>query len=120
MRKQHGMTTLGMLSIVGIIALLAFGAFKVTPAYLEMFKVYSIMDDLERELSGTSPDIQRIRGKLANRINIESVYGVDENDFVIKRSSDGYRVSLYHENEASYMGNLYLLVKYDKSVEVIK
>jgi len=121
MHKQQGMTTLGILCVLAVVGLLAFAAFKVVPAYLEMTKVYTILDDIERDYSGKpDTDVAKLRTQIGKRINIESIYGVKRDDFQIKRTSEGYEVSINHPNETHYLGNLYLVVKYDKTVVVRK
>jgi len=119
--KQKGMTGIGMMCIAALIAVIALAGFKVVPFYIEMTKVYTILDDLERDYTGSealSP--ANLRTQLDNRINIESVYGLNAKDFEIKRTQDGYNVSIQYAQEVHYLANLYLVVKYDKTVEILR
>jgi len=119
--KQKGMTGIGMMCIAALVGVIALAFFKVVPFYLEMTKVYTILDDIERDFSNNSSTNAKIlRAQIENRIDIESVYGVSPKEFIIKRTHNGYSISLQKDQEARYAYNLYLIVKYDKSVEIIK
>ncbi len=116
--KQRGMTLISLAIVVAFVASYGFAVLKVIPFYLEQVKITRILKDVETNLSGSAPSATQIRDAIDKRLNIEMVYNLSARDFKIKKSGVGYIVNAKYERRASYFGNLYLVVAYDKSVEI--
>ena len=48
------------------------------------------------------------------------VGGIKTQDFSIKKKGNGYTFKANYENRARYFGNLYLVVVFDKQVEITR
>ena len=118
--KQRGITLISLAIIVAFVASYAFAVLKVTPFYLEQIKITRVLNDVETNLSGSGPTAAQIRDSIDKRLNIEMVYELTAKDFKIKKSGTGYLVNAAYERRASYFGNLYLVVAFDKTVEITR
>ncbi len=117
--RQQGMTVIGLVFVAVFVGIFAFAVLKVVPAYLEQMKVGSILEDVKRELDGSGSSISQIRNAIGKRLNIEMVTGIKAQDFSIKKSSaGGYVVQAKYERREPYLGNVYLVVAFDKQVEI--
>jgi hypothetical protein len=116
--RQQGMTTIGFLIIAVLVGLIGFAGLRLTPIFLENMKVASVMNDVKSDFDGQDPSIQQISAAIGKRLNIEMVRSVHRKDFEIKRSDNGYMVSLTYDREAPYVANVYLLVRFDRAVEI--
>jgi hypothetical protein len=116
--RQQGITAISFVIAVVFIGAIAFAGLKILPFYLEQMKVTSILDDVQRDLNGNAPTIVQIRSAIAKRLDIEMVTGIKTADFAIKKSGMGYTVKAQYENRAPYIANLYLVVVFDKQVEI--
>src|SRR3569832_2497125 len=72
-RGQSGMTYMGMLILLIVIAFFAVVTFKVVPLYMANFKVKSVLNSLkdEREIASMPP--AEIEKRVMSRLNINDV-----------------------------------------------
>ena len=118
-RYQQGATTAGFIIMAAIVGIIAFGALKVTPMYLEQMKVASILSDVKAELDGTKTSPTHIRSAINKRINIEMVRGLDARQFKISKNKAGnFDIHANFERRELYIANVYLVVVFDKTVEI--
>lgn len=116
--RQQGITAISFIIAAVFVGAFAFAGLKVMPFYLEQMKVTSILEDVKRDMDGNAPTISQIRSAIAKRLDIEMVTGIKTQEFAIKKSGMGYTVKAQYENRAPYIGNLYLVVVFDKQVEI--
>ena len=80
MRRQAGMTTLGMLVLVTFIGMFAFGFIRLTPVYLNYMKVAGVVEGVREEFDGQGPSRAAIRQSIERRFNVESVSEISPRD----------------------------------------
>ncbi len=117
-QRQRGVTFISFVIIATFVASYAFAVLKVTPFYLEQMKISRVLTSVEKNQSGNSASIAAIRSAINKRLNIEMVRDMTAMDFNIKKSKVGYTVSAQYERRASYIGNVFLVVSFDESVEI--
>jgi hypothetical protein len=116
--RQRGVTFLGFLILAAAFGALIYGGLRVTPLYLEQMTLTSVLEDVKKELDGQGPSVGSIRNAIDRRLIVEGTGEVKARDFKIEPTGNGYRVSLDHVGEARYIANLWLVVKFDKAVEI--
>lgn len=116
-RRQGGMTVIGFLFLAALIGLVALGGIKLFPIYYSHMRLGTVMDDIRRDMSGTGATPQAIRAELDKRFTVESIR-LPRDNVKIMRTGDGYELSITHEGRASYIGGIWLLVEFDKQVEI--
>ena len=116
-RSQGGMTALGFLIIAVLVGIVGLGVLKLTPMYLKRMRMTQILDDIETELGGQDSTPVTIRRELGKRLDIESL-SIDVNTVKIAQSKNGYTVHIQYEERAPYIADIYLLVAFDKQVEI--
>jgi hypothetical protein len=79
----------------------------------------TILEDVKRDLSGNSPTAQSIRYELAKRFSVEDV-NIDVDALKITQSKNGFTLRVQYDERAPYLANVYLLVAYDKQVEITR
>jgi len=120
MRRQQGITAIGFLLLAAVFGIVGFGGLKLAPIYMDNFKVQRLLKDIKIEYDGQNPGAAQIRSSIEKRLNIESVSGVGVRDFVITRSDRGTRVEVVYETRTDFFANIYLLVAFDNSVEILR
>lgn len=120
--RQQGMTAIGMLILAAIVFLIGYAALRLTPIYLEHMKVLQILNDVKIELDGQEASVARVRASIGNRLNIESVMGLNVKDFKITKTNigGGYVVQAKYPRKAHYVANIYLLAEFDDTVEILR
>ena len=118
-REQRGLTLIGWLILLTPLAIVLYGAIRLTPVYLNYVKVARALEQVASELQGEEAvNLQRIRLGIERRLNVESVSFPTVNDFVIRRDGQAWVVQAAYEDAAPLFANLSLLVTFDKSVRI--
>jgi hypothetical protein len=117
--RQAGITALGFLILATLVGVVGLAVMKVTPMYIKKMRMDSILTDTARELSGQGTNPTNIRNALARRFSVEDV-NLDIDAFKITQSKNGYSLRVQYEERASYVADIYLLVAYDKQVEITR
>lgn len=116
---QAGMTALGFLILAALVGVVGLAVLKVTPMYLKKMRMDSILTDIGQEMSGQSPTPAGIRNALERRFSVEDIrLGADE--LKITQSKNGFTLRVMYEARASYVADIYLLMAYDKQVEILR
>ena len=117
--SQAGITALGFLILGLLVGVVGFAVIKVTPIYIKNMRMDTILEDVQKELSGDAPTPQMIRYELSRRFSIEDVkLSIDA--LKITQTKSGYTLHVQYDDRASYIANMYLLVAYDKQVEITR
>jgi hypothetical protein len=119
--SQNGMTYLGMLILMIVIAFGAIIVIKVVPLYLEHFKVESSMKSLAQEpkdqLAGLPPS--EIEKLLIKRLSINDVEHVTKDDISVTKEGGKTVISIDYEARVSLFMNIDLVVRFpDNRVEL--
>jgi hypothetical protein len=119
-RRQAGMTTLGLVILVAFVGLFAFAAIRLTPVYLNYMKVASVVSGVFEEYDGTNPSRAAIRQSIARRFDIESVAEIHAKDVVVKSVDGGYEVAAVYSHKAPFIANVSFVVDFDRRVVIRK
>jgi len=120
MRRQQGMTLIGMLIVAAIAGVFLLAGIRLVPIYLEYLKVETTLREVKKDLDGSNAGPGQIRTAIERRFDIEAVTAITARDIKIERSANGYLVNADYEGRAPFLGNVYLVMDFDKSVEVVR
>jgi hypothetical protein len=116
---QAGMTALGFLILAALVGVVGLAALKVTPMYIKNMRMNTILTEIEEEMSGQSPTPASIRNALERRFSVEDVR-LTQDELKITQSKGGFSLRVQYESRASYVADIYLVVAYDKQVEILR
>jgi cell division protein FtsB len=114
LRRQAGMTTLGLIILVAFVGIFAFAAIRLTPVYLNYMKVASVVSGAQQEFDGTGANSGMIRSYIANRFDVEMVSEVTAKDIKVTKVDGGYEVSAVYAHKAPFIANISFVVDFDK------
>lgn len=120
MRKQQGMTLIGMVIVAFIAGIFVLAALRLTPIYLEYMNIDSALKSMKRDLDGSNAGPAQIRTAMGRRFDIDNVKSLNARDIKIERTANGYNVAAQYESRAPFVANVAFLVSFDKSVEVAR
>ena len=118
-RRQAGITAIGFLLLASLFGVVGLAALKLVPMYMQSMRLSTVLDDVQEELSGKGPTPGSIRSAIGRRFSIEDITLPPE-AIKINQSRNGYSVQIQHENRAPYVANIWLLVVFDKQVEIAR
>ena len=116
--RQEGMTTLGLIILVSFLGIFAFGVIRLTPVYLNYFKVAGVIDGAFKEFDGKDASAGIIRNYVARRFDIESVSQITARDIKVSVVDGGFEVRAQYSHKAPFISNINFLVEFDKSAVV--
>jgi predicted membrane protein len=120
MHRQRGMTFIGWMIILGLIAFFTLLGLKIIPIYLENYKMKSILESLKEEPLITQKTPREIMKLLRRRFNINYVDTYRADDIVkIKKEGGKVSVEIIYEHRANVLGNLDVVASFHDGIEII-
>ena len=119
--RQSGMTFLGLLVLIVVVGTWVYAAMRITPLYLNYMKIASSLEKVRDEFS-SNPGTTEIllRNAVMRHFDIEMVNEdvFTFRDVVIRKEGGSFRMTATYEDTAPFVGNIYFLVDFDKTVEI--
>lgn len=116
--KQQGITLLGLVCVLGLIAFFVMIALKLVPIYIEYFNVVTSLESLKNEPELINKSPAEVLQLLNRRLDINDVDHVDHKNLRIKRYPGRTEVGVVYEIREPLMGNIDIVTKFDKSVQL--
>ena len=116
--RQRGATFLGMVTILVILGAGVYAGIRLVPVYLEFTKVARALEQVRDEHAAIETNPRLLRNSLERRWDVEDIKGIGWKEIEIKKSNDGYDVKAVYNVEQPFIANVFLLVKFDKSVVI--
>ena len=117
-KRQRGMTFLGILTILIILGFAFYAGLRAVPVYLEYMEVSRAMEQVRDEHAAIETSAQMIRNSLERRWDVEDIKRIGWKEIDISKTSDGFDVTASYEAEEPFVANVYLLVKFDTTVNI--
>jgi hypothetical protein len=118
MRRQRGVTMIGMLLIMAMAGLIGYAGLRLVPLYLNYIKVARSMNAAAAEFKSDTPDQGAVRRSLDKHWQIEDITGVESKDVEIVKDDNGLSLHVAYDDSAPYIANMSVTVHFDKSVKV--
>jgi hypothetical protein len=120
LHHQKGMTAIGWLVVLGLIAFFSLIVLRLAPMYLEYAKVESVMDSLRNEPGITSQSRMQILKLVENRFDVNDVRKVDPRKAVkISKDKGVMTVRVEYERREHLMANIDIVGTFDKEIRII-
>lgn len=117
-QRQSGMTYMGMLLLLIVIAFFAVVAIKVVPLYMANFKVKSVLSSMKDERDIATMPPAEIEKRIMSRLDINDV-DIKRDDLKIVRAPNKTVITLNYEARVHLFANLDVVANFqDNSVEV--
>jgi len=116
---QRGMTAIGWLLVLGLIAFFTLITLRLVPMYLEYAKVSSAFESLENEPGITRMSKHEIISVLQKRFDVNDINNVSLKDAKISKEEGRLKVGIHYERREHLMSNIDVVGTFDKQVEVV-
>ena len=116
-RKQGGLTLIGFVLMLALLIFVAYLGMRIVPIYINYYSVVRAMDGMAETpgLSRQSP--MRIRDALYDRLYVSYMDDLTDKNVKIIRSN-GVNVRVVYSIRESIIGNLDIIVSFDRSVRL--
>jgi hypothetical protein len=119
LRQQRGMTAIGWLIVLALIAFFTLITLRLAPLYMEFYKVVSVLESLQKEPGVTRKTKAEIRTLISRRFDVNDVSGVSAKQASIVPKGDVLTVGINYERRVSVFGNIDVVAKFNKEVTVV-
>ncbi|MCY1208037.1 hypothetical protein D9M71_347320 [compost metagenome] len=118
-RKQKGMSVLGWLLILAVVAFLASTAFKIIPHYLDFFSLEKIISSVETEKALEIRTIPDFYSHVSKGMQVNGIRGLDlDKALKVTLENNEFQAHLKYEKREPLVENLDLVVRFDKEFRV--
>jgi len=118
-RRQRGVTMIGWIFLLIPVALVLYSAIRVTPKYLNYYKVVTAMKETANQLkSDETLNPQAIRGSLEKRFDTGYIDSPTVQEIVVARADSGWTMTADYEEVTPVFGNLHLLMHFQTTVPI--
>jgi Tfp pilus assembly protein PilE len=118
LKRQQGMTMIGVLFVLALLGVIGYAGMRITPLYLNYLKVSRSMEATASEFKGDSVDQAALRRTLEKHWQIEDIDSVDAKDVEITKGDGGTSMHVAYDDSAPYIANVSLTVHFDKTAKV--
>ncbi|MGI9305497.1 MAG: DUF4845 domain-containing protein [Gammaproteobacteria bacterium] len=117
-RRQRGLSFISFAFVVIVVAFLGLIGLKLSPTYLEFYKVHKIFADVTNDPGVAKLSKGEIWKKFSKRFNIDSVKSVKKENLKVQKQKGGKSINLRYEVRQKLVGNLDGVVVFDRTVVV--
>ena len=118
-RKQKGMSVLGWLLVLAVVAFLASTAFKVIPHYLDFFSLEKIITSVETEKALEIRTIPEFYSHVSKGMQVNGIRDLDlDKSLKVTLENNEFLAHLKYEKREPLVENLDLVVRFDKEFRV--
>jgi competence protein ComGC len=121
MKNQRGMTLIGWVIVLAIIAFFATLAMRLVPMYQEYYGVLQIMNDMKIELQNNNLSKSEVQTLLERRFDIGYIHSVDKEDIEILRGKNSAyitKVVIDYEVRKPFIAQIDLIGHFKKEIDV--
>ena len=116
--RQRGMTPIGWILVFLLIAFFTLIALKLVPIYLDSFTIGSVISGMKTEPGIGAKTPREVVAMIEKRLDINMVEGITADDIFVEKRGDTMTISAEYEIREKMLGNVDVIVSFNKSVEV--
>ncbi|MFQ5642447.1 MAG: DUF4845 domain-containing protein [Thiogranum sp.] len=116
---QKGMTAIGWLLVLGLIAFFTLVTLRLVPAYLEFAKVTGVLESLQNEPGITRKSRAEILKMVTKRFEVNDIRKVDPRTIEVRKNEGVLTVSIDYERREHLISNIDVVTVFEKKVEVV-
>ena len=119
--RQRGMTAIGWLIVLGLIAFFALLVLRLAPIYLNHYKIVGSLESLKQEPYIGQKPLPEIQKLLLRRFDINSVdlAPLAKDSVSIQNKQGRLTVRVQYEHRTGIVGNVDAVVRFDDSIEIV-
>ena len=119
LHRQRGVTAIGWLVILILIAFFSLLTIKLAPIYMENFTVKTVLASLKEEPLITRKSKGEILKMVRRRLKVNGIYDMHKDSLKISKEGGVTRVEITYDVRRNMAGNLDIIVSFSDSVELI-
>lgn len=121
-KKQRGMTAIGWLIVIALVATQAMMALRIIPIYINDGSIKSVLEALPNDPEVRGKPARDVRYFIDRRLQINGItdFERDKKAFKFRKTTSGLEVKLHYEKRGPIFSNLEFVATFDHSVVIPK
>ena len=120
MKRQRGLSFVGLIALVGILGFAAVIGLKLIPIYMDSWKIDGVIESVIKEPGITQQSRQEVIELVLKRLDINAVDAVNytnwKESLTVSKRKNNTSINVNYRIETPLIGNLSLVAEFDKSV----
>jgi len=118
-RSQQGLSILGWLMVLAVVAFFASTAFKVLPHYMDYMSMEKIITSVETDKASDVRTVGEFYSHVSKGMQVNNIRDLNLRDVLkVTQENNEFRVHLKYEKREPLIENLDLVVNFDKEFRV--
>ena len=117
-KRQQGMTTIGIIVVIGIFAVFVVTFFKVFPMYYGNFKVKAALEKIQADTNVDPKSKHEIWTSLQKRLYVDEVRDIERDNVHMERKDGKTTVTVTYETRDNFLGNLFIGASFSESIVI--
>ncbi len=115
-KRQHGITVIGMLLLIIVLAFAALIAMKVVPMYIQYYTIKSTIESIRKEPQVAQMSVTDIQNAIQKRFDIGYVENVSAKNLKIRQDRGGRVLDLVYDDERELFYGLHVVLKVNEAI----
>lgn len=117
-KRQQGLSTVGLITVIGLFGVIVVTLFKVFPMYYDNYKLKSTLESMQTDNSLDTKSKRAIWESLNKRLYINEVKSIRPEHVTMVRKDGKTTVTVMYEVRDSYLSNLFIGAYFNESVVI--
>ena len=117
-KKQAGLTAIGLILILIPVGLTVYIILRVAPAYIEALSVGDVVNSLKKELDVKEKSRDEIYTMIKKRLEVNNIASVEKEDIKIQKTVNDVTVTIDYETRVPLFWNVALAFSFHKSAVI--
>jgi hypothetical protein len=120
-KSQQGMSIVGWLLTLAVVAFLASTAFKLVPHYMDYWTLKKAIESIGADKSTRVDTVGEFYGYVSRAMQVNNIQDLDLNKVLsITETGNRFQAHLNYEKREPLIRNLDIVVKFDREFSVVK
>ena len=106
MNRQRGLSLIGLIITLGVVAFFAVVGFKLLPAYIEYWTVQRIVRDLAHAADLRGAAVRDVQAAFDRRAVIDNVTAIVGKELEINKVGEGFEITASWSKRVTLFGNI--------------
>ena len=113
MKKQRGLSLIGLLITSGVLVFFVLVGFKLMPSYLEYFTVRRVVTDIANSPEVRGGSLRDVQAAFARRASIDNITSVTGNELEVSKTGEGFEIAVSWSARVPLFGNLNACIDFE-------
>lgn len=119
-KQQAGLSTLGLIFVIGVFAFIVITALKVIPIYMEFYQVQTVVKALAKDQTVNLKSKRDIWTAISKRLRVNNIRTLTQKNFEVTREDKVTSVHINYEVRNPYVANMFIGATFEKTIVLDK